>query len=52
MTSVVGGGGEGSVSAAVKAGFYKGVFCDHIFFEIACGIVDSDLSAELSFIIS
>ena len=29
-----------------------GVFCDHIFFEIACGTVDRDLSAELSLIIS
>ena len=41
-----------SVSTAVKDGFHRVAFCDHIFFEIACGIVDSDLSAELSLIIS
>ena len=52
MTSVDGDGGEGSVSDAVKDGFDRGAFCDHIFFEIVCGIVNSDLSAELSLIIS
>ena len=55
MTSVGGSGGgcdKGSVFAAIKAGFDRGVFCVPVFFEIACGTVDSDLSAELSLIIS
>ena len=52
MTSVGGGGAEGSVSAAVEGGFDRDVFCDQILFEIACGMVDSDLLVELSLIIS